>query len=68
MEISEKEPEIAGVMVPNCIYRGGCPEFTTCGLWKKFVDMTENKDDLLDIDRRYELYNSYFNEKKHEKG
>lgn len=67
LEIADREPEIAGVMVPNCIYRGGCPEFTPCGLWSKFVEMTENKDDLLDIDRRYELYNRYFNEKKQKK-
>lgn len=63
-EIAGREPEIAEVMVPNCVYRGGCPEFTQCGLWNKFVNMVENKDDLLDISKRYELYNRYFNEKK----
>lgn len=26
------------VLVPNCIYRGGCPEFRTCGLWNRFID------------------------------
>jgi len=48
------------VMVPNCVYRGGCPEFTQCGFWKKFVDSVDNKDDLLDINKRYEHYNRQF--------
>ena len=37
-EISKHEPELANVLVPNCIYRSGCPEFKTCGLWDRFID------------------------------
>ena len=59
-EISKIEPEIADVMVPNCVYRGGCPEFTQCGFWEKFVEKAENKEDLLDIHKRYDLYNKHF--------
>lgn len=25
------EPELADMLVPNCVYRCGCPEFTACG-------------------------------------
>ena len=28
------DPEMAAVMVPNCIYRGFCPEVKSCG-WCK---------------------------------
>ncbi len=28
----------ANVLVPHCVYRGGCPEFKTCGLWDRFID------------------------------
>ena len=30
-KLSELDPETAAVMVPNCIYRGFCPEMSTCG-------------------------------------
>lgn len=33
-EIAKKEPLMAAVMVPNCIYRGFCPEPKSCGYWK----------------------------------
>lgn len=64
VEIAKEQPEIADVMVPNCVYRCGCPEFKCCGYWQKFVSTVENKDDLFDIDKRYELYNEYFNKTK----
>lgn len=31
-ELSRTEPELANACVPNCIYRGFCPEFGSCGL------------------------------------
>lgn len=37
-QISRYESELANVLVPNCIYRGGCPEFTPCGLWDRFIN------------------------------
>lgn len=30
-ELNETEPELAAACVPNCIYRGFCPEFECCG-------------------------------------
>ncbi len=61
--IAKEQPEIADVMVPNCVYRCGCPEFKACGFWQKFVDMAENKEDLLDIQKRYDMYNNMFNKR-----
>lgn len=29
--IAEKEPEVASCCVPECVYRGFCPEFKPCG-------------------------------------
>ena len=31
-ELKKTEPELANACVPNCIYRGFCPEFKSCGL------------------------------------
>lgn len=49
------------VLVPNCIYRAGCPEdaLRGCGWWRGFVQRHE-KEDLLDIKNRYMLYNEEF--------
>ncbi len=30
-ELRASEPELASVCVPECVYRGFCPEFTSCG-------------------------------------
>ena len=30
-EVAKTEPELAGVCVPECVYRGFCPEFRPCG-------------------------------------
>ena len=35
--LREKQPELADVLVPNCVYRCGCPEFQTCGFWDKLM-------------------------------
>ena len=29
--VAEKEPEVAACCVPECVYRGFCPEFKSCG-------------------------------------
>ena len=60
------EPEIAGVLVPNCIYRGGCPEMTCCGEWDRFLAWC-HKNFVYDvaertIQGRYDIYNRYFKE------
>jgi hypothetical protein len=62
------EPEASDVMVPNCVYRCGCPETKMCDIrmlssflaWcraKKNVDVH-----MLPIQRRYDLYNEWFYE------
>ena len=56
----------AEVLVPNCIYRGGCPEFTSCGLYKRFLDYCKENHphiDLSDLQARYKAYNYMFYEK-----
>ena len=30
-EIAKVEPEVASCCVPECVYRGFCPEFKSCG-------------------------------------
>lgn len=51
--------EVADYMCPNCVYRGGCPEFKQCGFWNKFCE--DNKDkNLLDLKERYKAYNTWF--------
>lgn len=63
--LRETEPEISDVLVPNCVYRGGCPEITPCGFWKYMCRELE-KDDVehSDIKYRYAVYNADFYEKR----
>lgn len=58
--IRKIEPEVSDAMVPNCIYRCGCPEFTSCGYWKQFKENNKNVD-LTEIRERYSIYNKEFN-------
>lgn len=64
MAISAREPEIADVLVPNCVYRCGCPEFDPCKVWGEFfkwAKKTHNVDvRLLPIRERYACYNEWF--------
>ncbi|MDD3041291.1 FAD-dependent thymidylate synthase [Bacteroides sp.] len=57
-KIHEVEPEIADVMVPNCIYRGcACPEIQKCG----FIDSFIKKHGIIaPIQDRYDTYNQDF--------
>lgn len=32
------EPELSDVLVPQCVYRGLCPEMNPCGFWEKFSE------------------------------
>lgn len=59
LKLHEFEPEISDVLVPNCIYRCGCPEPTPCGWYQKMV---EKYPDLAanDIRKRYDAYNQIF--------
>lgn len=46
--VSEVDPVLASVMVPECIYRGFCPEFHCCG----FVDTEEYQTQLKEYRRK----------------
>lgn len=53
------EPEWSDVLVPNCVYRGSCPEASTCGYYK--VLCSKNIDCMsTDIQTRYDAYNEVF--------
>lgn len=63
--LHETHPMESDVLVPNCVYRMGCPEFHTCGYIQAFIKwIRENKDVgvdwMTDIQLRYDLYNEYF--------
>lgn len=48
------------VLVPNCIYRCGCPELKQCGFWNKFKnEFLLTNGDIDDIKARYEYYQYY---------
>ena len=63
-ELKKYEPELADVLVPNCVYRGGCPEMGGCGFWDKFLMWAwrERKMDIrgASIQLRYSYYNEFF--------
>lgn len=66
-ELSKTHPAEAAVLVPNCIYRGGCPEMLPCGYFSVFIGWCEKKGKLsllTDIQSRYDLYNEFFSEIK----
>lgn len=51
------------VLVPNCIYRWGCPEFNCCGHIADFIKWCNNNNknlSPLNIQNRYDLYNEWF--------
>ncbi len=58
----EREPEIADVLVPNCIYRCGCPEMKTCGWYDAAVRKCPELAST-DIQVRYDAYNRVFMER-----
>lgn len=57
--LREVEPELSDVLVPNCVYRGGCPECCGCGA---FYAMISKDLDIrnIDIQKRYDAYNRLF--------
>lgn len=58
------EPEISDVLVPNCVYRCGCPEDNCCGYWQEFCAWLLAEWNLspadMTIQERYDMYNRYF--------
>ena len=65
--VAEKEPELYYVCVPECIYRGGCPEFRTCDdrVWGLFamkqVSDSNDMDCFLTIRKRYDAWHKFKN-------
>lgn len=58
--LESEDKAMSKVLVPNCIYRFGCPEFTPCGFFKNFLEFAEQNnisiEQLSDINIRYELF------------
>ena len=70
--LRDTQPELFGVLVPNCVYRGGCPEMRPCGFWTAFAEWCDYAQDedlnaFTTIQQRYDLYNRYFDEKRNRK-
>lgn len=60
--LREIEPEIADVLVPNCVYRCGCPEegiSAPCGWFYKAIK-TNPMLASVEIQTRYDAYNQLF--------
>jgi len=64
--VSEWDRDIGRVLVPNCIYRFGCPEENGCGLFRRFLDGVMRVEDAVNINTRYELYSDFLKERKGE--
>lgn len=50
------QPEISDTLVPNCIYRCGCPEINGCGWYDKMVVKYPDLKST-NIKERYDAYN-----------
>lgn len=57
--IHEVEPEIADVLVPNCVYRCGCPEPGGCR-WYETISAMYPGITSTNIQARYDTYNMLF--------
>lgn len=56
LSVREHLPEVAFAMVPNCVYRGGCPELNGgCGLFDRMLE-EDPEIGSHDIRKRYEAY------------
>lgn len=69
--LRETEPEISEALVPNCVYRCGCPEIGGCGFWNKFLEVAEKEKELFGLDifnirERYICYNNFFYRQRQE--
>ena len=53
------EQEISDVLVPNCVYRCGCPEQTECRFFQKLIAKYPDAAST-DIQKRYDAYNAFF--------
>lgn len=58
--LRDVQPELSDVLVPNCVYRCGCPEMQTCGYWDDLIADTGGAVRSSLISGRYEAYNDSF--------
>lgn len=71
-ELHKTHPLEADVLCPNCVYRGGCPEFKSCGFFNKFLKYyvehaPQKSESLFNIQDRYDMYNQMFYEEMRRK-
>lgn len=57
--LRDYEPEISDVLVPNCVYRCGCPEPGGCR-WYELAISLDPKLASPNIQERYDAYNNFF--------
>lgn len=63
-KLHETHPIEADVLVPHCVYRGCCSEcFNGCGFWGRLTK-DWSKEDIIDINKRYQKYNEWFYNKE----
>ena len=55
--VAQVEREVGDVLVPNCVYRAGCPEMDSCGYWRWLMERTHGGILTGNIQDRYDLYN-----------
>ena len=64
--IMDEDYAIGGALVPNCVYRCGCPDMNCCKKWEKFVEWANQEYgvtvETLPIKKRYGIWNEYFDE------
>lgn len=58
--LHDVEPELSDALVPNCVYRCGCPEMSCCGYWTTLIAKTTGDIVTADIQSRYDEYNRIF--------
>lgn len=57
--LREVEPELSDVLVPNCVYRCGCPECGGCGAFHRML-VSDLAITSTYIQLRYDAYNRMF--------
>ena len=60
-ELRNYQPEMSDVLVPNCVYRCGCPEPNGCQ-WFDHMAAKHPNIASTDIQQRYDAYNEVFYE------
>lgn len=52
--------EIGWSLVPECVYRGGCPEIGKCPYYSRFIEWSHGQADCME--ERYDNYNDFLQE------